>query len=197
MDFYIRIKEAVGRRWWTLVSKFFFLVSKVESGRDCLVYGFPLISVSKNGAVELGDRVVMCSSSTYTALGVSRKIIIRTVLPNAKVSIGDDTGLSGTVICSAKSILIGKRCLIGSDVKIFDTDFHAISPEGRRYKPISDAVSAPVVIEDDVFIGAGVMVLKGSHIGRGSVIAAGSVVSGIIPPMVICGGVPARVLRDI
>lgn len=194
---FIRIKEAIGRRWWALVSKFFFLASKVESGRDCLVYGLPLISLSENGTVKLGDRVVMCSSSTYTALGVSRKTIIRTLLPNAKVSIGDDTGLSGTVICSAKSILIGKRCLIGSDVKIFDTDFHAISPDNRRYKPIKDAVSAPVVIEDDVFIGVGVMVLKGSRIGRGSVIAAGSVVSGVIPPMVVCGGVPAKVLRDV
>lgn len=195
MLFYIRIKEAVGRRFWYFLSRFFFLVSKVKSGSGCLIYGFPLISMSENGVVELGDRVVMCSSSTYTALGVSRRTIIRTLLPNAQVTIGDDTGLSGTVICSAKSVSIGKRCLIGSDVKIFDTDFHPISPEGRRYKPIGDALSTPVVIEDDVFIGAGTVVLKGSRIGRGSVVAAGSVVSGVIPPMVVCGGVPAKVLR--
>lgn len=50
-------------------------------------------------------------------------------------------------------------------------------------------------IEDDVWIGANVTVLDGAVIGRGSVIAAGAVVRGTIPPDVVVGGVPARVLR--
>jgi len=51
------------------------------------------------------------------------------------------------------------------------------------------------VIEDDVFIGMGVIVLKGSHLGRGCVVGAGSVVSGTFPPGSIVAGNPARVVR--
>ena len=54
---------------------------------------------------------------------------------------------------------------------------------------------APVVIEDDVWCGANVTILKGVTIGRGSVIAAGSVVTRSIPPYSIAGGVPARVIK--
>ena len=53
----------------------------------------------------------------------------------------------------------------------------------------------PVVIEDDVWVGSRVIILKGVTIGRGSVIAAGSVVTRSIPPYSICAGVPARVLK--
>ena len=54
---------------------------------------------------------------------------------------------------------------------------------------------APVVIEDDVWIGANVTRLKGVTIGRGSVVAAGAVVTKSCPPYSIIGGVPAKVLK--
>lgn len=54
---------------------------------------------------------------------------------------------------------------------------------------------APVVIEDDVWIGANVTILKGVTIGRGSVVAAGVVVTKSCPPYSIIGGVPAKVLK--
>ena len=57
--------------------------------------------------------------------------------------------------------------------------------------------SAPVAIEDDVWIGGQVTILPGVTIGRGSVIAAGAVVTANVPPVVVAGGVPARVLRPI
>ena len=53
-----------------------------------------------------------------------------------------------------------------------------------------------MVIEDEVFIGMNVLILKGSHIGKGSVIGAGSVVSGTIPPGVIAAGNPIKVIRE-
>jgi serine acetyltransferase len=53
----------------------------------------------------------------------------------------------------------------------------------------------PVVIEDDVWIGTGVIILKGVRIGRGSIIAAGALVKKDVPPYSIVGGVPARRLK--
>ena len=54
---------------------------------------------------------------------------------------------------------------------------------------------APIEIEDDVWIGANVTILKGVHIGRGCVVAAGAVVNKSLPPYSICGGIPAQVLK--
>lgn len=54
---------------------------------------------------------------------------------------------------------------------------------------------APVIIEDDVWTGANITILKGVTIGRGSVVAAGAVVNKSCPPYSIIGGVPAKVLK--
>lgn len=54
----------------------------------------------------------------------------------------------------------------------------------------------PVEICDDVWIGTGVIILKGVKIGTGSIIAAGSVVNKNIPDYSICGGVPARIIKE-
>ena len=58
-------------------------------------------------------------------------------------------------------------------------------------------LSAPIVIEDDVWIGARSIILKGVHIGARSIIAAGSVVTKDIPSDVIAGGNPCKVIREI
>jgi acetyltransferase-like isoleucine patch superfamily enzyme len=106
--------------------------------------------------------------------------------------------MSGAVICAAISITIGKECLIGADVLIADSDFHSIKPEGRRYGAAADDIgAAPVVIEDNVFIGARTVVLKGVRIGRDSVIGAGSVVACDIPEGAVAVGNPARVIRNV
>ena len=88
---------------------------------------------------------------------------------------------------------------IGNDVMIANSTLIVTSDHifNDKTKPIwkSGHVYAPVIIEDDVWIGMGVRILKGVTIGKGSVIGAGSVVTKNIPPYSIAVGVPAKVIK--
>ncbi|MEE4453963.1 acyltransferase [Novosphingobium resinovorum] len=160
--------------------------------------GWPVLVPAAPGSLRIGDRVVLASRAWATALGVSRPVILRCLTPDARIDIGDDCGLSGTVVCAAKSITIGKRCLMGADVTIFDTDFHPHEPENRRYaQPDWNAISAPVIIGDDVFIGTGAVIQKGVTIGDGAIVAARSVVLHDVPAKSVVAGVPAKVIRTL
>jgi len=117
--------------------------------------------------------------------------------PGSSVIIGNGTFINNNfVACSEyKSITIGENVLIGTCVEIIDSNFHGIDPDQRH---LSCAESASdVVIENNVFIGSHVKILKGVTIGRDSVIANGSIVTKNIPPRVVAGGNPARVLKAI
>lgn len=116
---------------------------------------------------------------------------------NSSINFGEDTYINNNFVAIAEhtSITIGKRCLVGTHVEMYDSDFHGMAVADRR---VSDAARAkPVVIGHDVFIGSNVKILKGVVIGDGSVIANGSIVVDAIPPGVIAGGNPARVLKVI
>ena len=94
-----------------------------------------------------------------------------------------------TVIDAHELVTIGRRCMIGPHCYITDADHGT-----RTGQPIADQpmTIAPVRIDDDVWIGANVSVLKGVTIGRGAVVGAGSVVTRDIPENAIAVGVPAR-----
>lgn len=171
---------------------------KARLGRNVVFRGLPIISGGELGSIVIGDNVVIVSSSRATALGVRSPVILRLLAKDARLEIGNDCGLSGTVICAAQSVIIGKRCLIGADVMIFDTDFHNHEAEGRRYSPPRwEAISKPVVIGDDVFIGTRSLVGKGVTIGNGAIIAAASVVTSSVPAYTIYGGVPAKQIGQV
>lgn len=86
---------------------------------------------------------------------------------------------------------IGNRVLIAAHVTI-TTREHPV--ELPRWSVTSDA---PITIEDDVWIGAGAVVLPGVTIGRGAVVAAGAVVTASVEPYTVVAGVPARAIRSI
>ena len=129
------------------------------------------------------------------SLGVFQPVILKVVRPTARLDFGDDVGISGASISASESITIGHRVLIGSGALITDSDAHPLNPSEREDH--SNTAVAPVVIEDDVFIGARSIILKGVTIGRGSVIGAGSVVSKDIPANVVAAGNPCRVLKQL
>ena len=100
-------------------------------------------------------------------------------------------------ITSASTVCIGSNVLLGSGVRIFDTDFHPISANDRK-KGILDCIkTAPVKIEDNVFIGTDTIILKGVTIGPNSVIGAGSIVTKDIPKNVVAYGQPCTIKREI
>lgn len=183
--------------WWLGATQLLLRSEKVKHGSRVSFYGVPIISRHKDSSITISDRVTLCSDSRFTALGVSRPVILRTLQAGASISIGEDSGLSGTTICAASSVTIGARCLIGADVMITDTDFHPLQPEGRRYAGPSEARSRAVVIEDDVFIGARSVVLPGVRIGKGAVVGAGSVVTKDIPSNAVSAGNAARFIRQL
>jgi len=82
---------------------------------------------------------------------------------------------------AASSIVIGDRVLIGGGAGIWDTDFHPLDYEQRMMHPTLGTRSKPIVIEDDVFIGARAIILKGVKIGKAAVIGAGAVVRNDVP----------------
>lgn len=170
----------------------------IKIGGGCRIVGKPLISRYGPSQIILEKRSTLVSKKRHTALGVSRPVILRTLTEKSRISIGDDTGLSGTTICSSVSVEIGARCLIGADVLIADTDFHQVDVLTRRNLPLP--TSKPehgIFIGDDVFIGARSIILKGVYIGNGSVIGAGSVVTKNVPAGVMVAGNPASMVRKL
>ena len=98
--------------------------------------------------------------------------------------------------------------MISYHVTIADSDFHPIDPDQRKrdaiaISPFGDRSqrpaypSKPVVIEDDVWIGIGAIILKGVHIGKGARIGAGAVVTSDVPADVEVFGNPARPVGEV
>ncbi|QQX88681.1 acyltransferase [Cupriavidus necator] len=160
-----------------------------------IFYGRPIIERCAGSKIHLGDGVVLCSLSRYTALGVTRPVIIRTFTRRAEVRVGRNSGLSGVTVCAVGSVSIGENCLIGANVIIFDTDFHPVESLERRSKPIEAARNKPVIIENNVFIGANSIIGKGVTIGENSVVGAGSVVIASVPANCVVAGNPAKVVK--
>lgn len=91
-------------------------------------------------------------------------------------------------------VSIGNHVEIGPNVSIITGEHHTMIEERRAHR--GHEFTGSVVIGDDCWIGAGVIILAGVTIGSGCSIGAGSVVKADIPPFSIAVGVPARVIRS-
>src|SRR5918911_3418414 len=110
--------------------------------------------------------------------------------PGGEIEIGSGVGINyGTSISARSTVTIGDGVSIGPYCILSDSE-HAATDAGAD-------VAAPIEIGAGVWLAARVTVLPGTRIGAGSVVTAGSVVSGEIPPGVVVGGIPARVLRRV
>ncbi|WP_420030317.1 acyltransferase [Rhodococcus ruber] len=193
-----QIRHAVGHSRNQVTCRFMKFLGVKTLGRIRL-YGRPRISIADGSSIILGDNVVIAGQWRKNDLDARGPTILRTLSSGAEISVGSDTGMTSVTISAARKITIGSRVLLGAGVIVTDSDHHVadlqdVSARRSAGRPPSKS-QHEVQIEDDVFVGARAIILKGTRIGRGSVVGAGSVASGVLEPHSIYAGNPARLVR--
>jgi acetyltransferase-like isoleucine patch superfamily enzyme len=161
---------------------------------DWKLNGWVYFRRSLGARLEIGKRFTANSNPRENAIGVFQPVIFTVIGDNALISLGDDVGVSGCSITAVSEIHIGNRVLIGSGALIVDNDGHPLDPQERRRG--AGIIGSPIRIDDDVFIGARAIILKGVHIHEGAVVGAGAVVARDVPAFAIAVGNPMRIVGD-
>ncbi|MBT4259688.1 MAG: acyltransferase [Nitrospina sp.] len=162
------------RQWW--------LKSQVQSSGSAISVGMGLeITGGKN--IRLGDRVNIMRFNYFYAI-------------DGRIELGSDVSINSNVQIGAADggkIIIGDHVIIGPNV-VLRASNHAYE---RVDIPIKDQghTGGEIIIENDVWICANVVVTKDVRIGAHSIIAAGSVVTSDVEPYSVFAGVPAKLLR--
>lgn len=141
----------------------------------------------------LGDRVRVYTWTTFN------------IEPTGCVEVGSDTTLVGAIFMCAERIALGRNVTVSYHVTLADSDFHPADPRLRIQDAIANSPhgdrsqrpaieSRPIMIDDDVWIGIGAIILKGVHIGRGARISAGAVVTRDVPAGAVVTGNPAQLI---
>lgn len=114
------------------------------------------------------------------------------------ITVGDDVyiGPGAKFSASVSSITLGNKIMFGPNVTIMGGDHNTTVVGAYMYdvKAKLPENDQPVIIEDDVWVGCGVIILKGVTVGTGAIIAAGALVTTSVPCYSIVGGVPAKVI---
>ena len=186
-------------KWWTLINKVSFKLNGIAYGSGIVVRGKVYAFFhSADAVVRFGNDVHINSAGWANPIGCGERVYIQMV-DACQLIIGNNCGISNCAFTCANNIKIEDNVLLGSGCKIYDTDFHALDYEERvkgNY-PGAPIKTAPVVIEEGAFIGAGSMILKGVTIGKHSIVGAGAVVTKSIPAGEIWGGNPAKYIRKV
>lgn len=152
-----------------------------EVGTGVRTVGTPRIV--NEGFMRLGPHTLLRSVNVPVELATE---------PGARLEIGRACMLNyGVSIGCTQAITIGHRCRLGPYVMIVDNGFHELYDRDKR------PVSQPVVLEEDVWVGAKASVMPGVRIGRASVVGAGSVVTKDVPPFTVVAGVPAVPIKTL
>ena len=201
-------------RWF---NKLYFRMKGIEFGKNMLAYNKVYLTGYKQGRITIGDDFHLTSGDGINPICRNIRACIHRGRPNAVITIGNYVGMSSPCILINERLTIGDHVKIGGNCVIFDTDTHQIDYLARRGDvnvrlARSDASlaknanvngaeqmvqTAPVTIEDDVWIGASSIILKGVTIGARSIIGAGSMVTKSIPADSIAAGNPCKVIRKI
>jgi acetyltransferase-like isoleucine patch superfamily enzyme len=112
---------------------------------------------------------------------------------SGELNIGSCVSINGACIGCDNKITIGDECLI-SDCFLADSDYHNLEPQ-LRHSPPGPKVSAPIIIERNVWIGARATIMKGVQIGENSVVGLGSIIRKSVPANVVVIGNPQQIVK--
>ena len=194
----LKFLPLLGVFWGTLRFRVKARFLGIEAGSGIRAHGPVGLMRWPGSHISVGDCVSFISSwRRATAAAISHPVRLRTFYPSSSISIGEGSQLTGaSITCRSTSITLGKNVLVGPDVIIVDSDFHAPWPVSER--PLNPGLEndRPVRIGDGAWIGMHSIILKGVTIGDGAIIGAGSVVTRDIPGNAVACGSPARVVRQ-
>lgn len=153
----------------------------ITLGRGVFIDAYSRDGVAIGSNVNIGAYTIIRASGVITAPGVG-------------LTIGDNSGIGEfSFIGAAGGVRIGSDVIMGQRVG-FHAENHVADAIDRPIR-LQGVTHQGIVIEDDVWVGAGAIFLDGAHVGRGSIVAAGAVVRGRFAPYAVLAGVPARVVR--
>lgn len=193
--------KSIFYRFW---NRLYFKLIGIKFGKNMQV--FDKVYVKGYGKITIGDNFVFTSGEAINPICRNIRGCLATTTVDSKILIGNNVGISSACIWAQKSITIGNNVNIGGDCLIMDSDSHPHDYMTRRRnyqkevgteKFLETIPCAPIVIEDDVWIGARCQILKGVNIGARSIIAAGSIVTKGVPADSVAAGVPAKVIKSL
>jgi len=153
----------------------------------CKFYGNVCFVRGNNTSISIGKNCTFRNTQDSNRMGVNHKCIFSTQHEGAKLTVGEHCGFSGTTIGCFKEITLGTNVRCGANTLITDSDWHLGDSRSREPKPIH--------IGDNVWLGYGVVVMKGVTIGENAVIGLNSVVTKDIPANCVAAGVPCKVIK--
>jgi acetyltransferase-like isoleucine patch superfamily enzyme len=173
-----------------------FATNHISWKRGWRFHGLPIIMKHRNSEISFGEGLGLRSSFHSNPLAPNHPVVICTWQPGAILQVGKNFAMTGGTLCAAQSIIIGDNVAVGANSVIADTDFHPVDAT-MRAETSTEGACAPIIIEDDVFVGMNCIILKSVHLGTGCVIGAGSVVTHNIRAGWVAGGNPAREIHQI
>lgn len=193
IDKILNIPTIIWLKFGSYYYRWLFRKKGIEYGSNLSVLG--KIYVVGSGKISIGDNFLITSGFGINA--VSSNILgAFHVEANASLNIGDNVGMNSTRIRVRNNVTIGDNVKIGAGALLIDTDSHPLNYLIRRSS--NDCTkSSPIIIGDDVWIGAQSIILKGVTIGARSIIGAGSVVTKSIPADCIAAGNPCKVVKKL
>lgn len=167
--------------------------------RECLDFRLP---PDDRKYVEIGERGIINALFTFET-------------NSGYIRIGNNTHIGGAHFICRTSITIGDDVTMAWGITLYDHDSHSTQWEYRQHdnercyldyietgcnitnKDWSHVKTAPIVIENKVWVGFDVLILKGITIGEGAVVAAKSVVTKDVPPFTLVAGNPAKIIKQL
>ena len=179
-------------KWSIHFNRWYFKAKGIKYGQNLNIIGAPY--VSGNGSIKIGNNFIMTNGDGINPISSNMRGTFHTE-KNAQICIGDNVGMSATRLWISQGLTIGNNVKIGACSLIIDTDTHPLDYKIRRTSN-DETKSAAITIEDDVWIGAHCIILKGVTIGARSIIGAGSIVTSDIPSDSIAAGNPCKIIKQ-